>query len=351
MTSNLPQYIDITTSTRSSIEAFFETNFFSQTFVLVDENTKIYCLPKIISALPSEFTLIEIESGESNKNLATCEKIWGVMTDNNADRKSLLINLGGGVITDMGGFCAATYKRGIDFVNIPTTLLAQVDASIGGKLGIDFKGFKNHIGLFQIPSKVIVDPNFLETLPFEELRSGFAEIIKHNLIADNVQYKKLRDQSIDQLDWLSWIESSLNIKNRIVEADPREKGERKLLNFGHTIGHAIESFYLNSKNHLRHGEAIAIGMITEAYLSNLKTGLSDNDLDEITRYLNEIYEPGEINMKDIEAIVELALQDKKNDGLRIKCVLLNQIGGAEYDVEINADDIRSAIEYHNSQIK
>jgi 3-dehydroquinate synthase len=343
----LPEYIHITEDAAQAIKGFIEDGHFTKVFVLIDENTERHCLPKIISSLPADHIVIPVQSGESHKTLDTCRGIWEVLTNSNADRHALMINLGGGVITDMGGFCAATYKRGIGFINIPTTLLAQVDASIGGKLGIDFHGFKNHIGLFQIPNKVIVDPGFLRTLPVEELRSGFAEVIKHNLIADKVQYTVLKNIKFDAMEWQEWIAHSLLIKNRIVEADPKEAGERKLLNFGHTIGHAIESFYLDSDRHLRHGEAIAIGMIAEAFLSKEKTGLSDQELDEITEHIRRVYPLKSIPESDFPAIQQLALQDKKNSEAQIKCVLLEATGSAVYDVVIDADDIEVALKYYN----
>ena len=344
----LPDYIQITANTAEALASYLSENHFTQLFIVVDENTEQHCLPLVVAELPSNSVVIKIASGEANKNLDTCSIIWSTLTKENADRQALLINLGGGVITDMGGFCASTYKRGIAFVNIPTTLLSQVDASIGGKLGIDFNGFKNHIGLFQIPNKVIVDPVFLKTLPDEELISGFAEVIKHNVIAKGDLYQVLKDESFEEIDWLNWIESSLDIKNNIVEADPREAGARKLLNFGHTIGHAIESHYLGSPNHLRHGEAIAIGMIAEAFLSTLKTGLSQPELHDLAEYLLKIYGWRQIDEKDFQEIVSLTLQDKKNTGKQVNCVLLEAIGRATYDVVITEAEIISALAYYNS---
>ena len=343
----LPEYIHITEDAAQAIGSFLNEGHFTKVFVLIDENTERHCLPKIISALPTDHILISVKSGESHKTLDTCGLIWEVLTNSNADRHALMINLGGGVITDMGGFCAATYKRGIAFINIPTTLLAQVDASIGGKLGVDFHGFKNHIGLFQIPDKVIVDPDFLSTLPVEELRSGFAEVIKHNLIADKAQYTVLKNIPFEEVDWQEWIAHSLAIKNRIVEADPKEAGERKLLNFGHTIGHAIESFYLDSDRHLRHGEAVAIGMIAETFLSTKKTGLSEQDADAIIQHIQRVYPWVQIPESDFCDIQKLALQDKKNNDAQIKCVLLKATGSAAYDVVIDADDIEVALKYYN----
>ena len=347
----LPNYIQITSNGTEAISSFLAQNQFNQVFIIVDEHTEEYCLPLIIAAFPSNSVVIRIASGEANKNLDTCSIIWNTLTEANADRQALLVNLGGGVITDMGGFCASTYKRGVAFVNMPTTLLSQVDASIGGKLGIDFSGFKNHIGLFQIPDKVIIDPVFLKTLPIEEIRSGFAEVIKHNLIANGNLYEVLKNVGFEKIHWLQWIESSLEIKNKIVEEDPQEAGVRKLLNFGHTIGHAIESHYLDSESHLRHGEAIAVGMIAESFLSTLKTGLSDKELHDVTDYLISIYGWRHINENDFGKIVRLTIQDKKNTNNQVNCVLLESIGRAVYDVVIKEGEIISSLNYYNSLSK
>ena len=255
------------TEIANDLKLFFANHTFSKVAVIVDNNTKKYCYPVVADALPDHVT-IEISSGEEHKNLNTCQKIWGTLTDNAFDRKSLVVNLGGGVIGDMGGFCAATYKRGIEFINIPTTLLAQVDASIGGKLGIDFQNFKNHIGVFQNPLRVFLDAKFFETLPKEELRSGYAEIIKHCLIRDSEKFDQITKSGYENLDFFELTKHSVQVKNDVVLEDPTEKGLRKILNFGHTIGHAIESYYLEKPGKkLLHGEAIAVGMICEAYLS------------------------------------------------------------------------------------
>ena len=232
----------------------FGISTYSKVAILVDENTKRDCLhklPKIENAI-----IIEIKSGEEYKNISTCNFIWEQLTINNFDRNSLLINLGGGVIGDMGGFCAATYKRGLDFIHIPTTLLAMVDASVGGKLGIDFKGFKNQIGLFNNPKAVLISPEFLETLAESELKSGFSEVVKHALISDNSLWVKLKNTPFTDFDWGDIIDTNVQIKNKIVLADPFEKGERKKLNFGHTFGHAIESYYLEKGTPISHGEAV-----------------------------------------------------------------------------------------------
>ncbi|MBP6812124.1 MAG: 3-dehydroquinate synthase, partial [Saprospiraceae bacterium] len=256
---------------------WLENQPYSQVFVLCDENTRRHCLPYFLkeTGLSEKITLTEIPSGESKKTLATCEKIWQTMLTAKLDRKSLVVNLGGGVIGDMGGFCAATWKRGVDFIQVPTTLLSMTDAAIGGKTGIDFQGIKNTIGVFQQPVAVFVDPVFLQTLPERELRSGYAEVIKHALIGDSELARQLSDpdsfgiklsESSDQ-NWLDILQKSIAVKVRVVQEDPLEKGLRMLLNFGHSIGHALESWFLKTEEPLTHGEAVYIGMVCESFFA------------------------------------------------------------------------------------
>jgi 3-dehydroquinate synthase len=314
---------------------------YSQVAVLTDANTHRDCYPLVKELLPPH-QVLEITPGEQHKNLATCEKLWDFLTQKAFDRKGVLVNLGGGVIGDMGGFCAATYKRGIDFVQIPTTLLAQVDASVGGKLGIDFQGFKNHIGVFQIPVQVLIAPVFLKTLPRKELRSGFAEIVKHCLIADASKWATLRETfKLSSFDWSDLVAHSVAIKSEVVAADPTEKGLRKILNFGHTVGHAIESFYLAHRKYrtLLHGEAIAIGMICEAHISYKKAGLPFEEVSVIAAYLLTIFGRVSIKAKDMESIASLALQDKKNQNGKIMCTLLSAPGVPVFDQPITTHDI------------
>jgi 3-dehydroquinate synthase len=343
------QNVTITQDVASTLAEYLAAHPHAQLGVLVDENTLQHCYPLVKDALPAH-ELIEIRSGELNKNLNTCTHIWEQLTAAHFDRKALLINLGGGVIGDMGGFCAATYKRGIAFVNLPTTLLSQVDASVGGKLGIDFQGYKNHIGLFQEPEQVIVYPPFIRSLPFEELRSGFAEVIKHSLIQDADYWPFVKKQGLQVKDWTAHIAHSIRIKSAVVDADFREGGLRKILNYGHTIGHAVESFYLE-KTRLLHGEAIAIGMIAENYLSVKYCGLPEREADEINHFLLGIYGFREIDEKHEAEIVHLSLQDKKNEGGTVKSSLLNRIGEATFDIPITADDVYEALGYYRQQKK
>jgi len=314
-----------------------EFNFpdYSQIAILVDENTRELCLPILIKQVPSLKTaiVIEIKSGEENKNIGTCSFIWEALTNNNFDRNSLLINLGGGVIGDMGGFASSTYKRGISFVHIPTTLLAMVDASVGGKLGIDFNGLKNQIGLFNNPKAVLINPVLLETLPENQLKSGFAEIVKHALISDKSLWKKLTSTPFESLDWETIIETSVQIKNTIILADPLEHGERKKLNFGHTFGHAIESYYLEKDTPILHGEAVFMGMILETEISNL----SDIDKNEIKNYILSNfalpYTPKKNNLH------KFLLNDKKNKDSKINFSLLKSIGDCSIDNMFSEDEL------------
>jgi 3-dehydroquinate synthase len=338
-------------------QAFIQNYQSQKMAVLVDENTLLYCYPKIKEFLPQHL-VIEIPSGEAYKNLQTCGQIWQAMTDYQLDRKSLLINLGGGVIGDMGGFCAATYKRGIDFVQIPSTLLSQVDASVGGKLGIDFQGFKNHIGVFQEPKAVWIFPDFLQTLPTREIWSGFAEIIKHCLIADAQEWQRLlnlpSEGGLNLVNYssnaliISLIQHSVAIKAQVVAADPSEKGLRKILNFGHTLGHAIESFYLaKPQQRLLHGEAVAVGMICEAYISYQKGFLQMPDLEIITRFIKQIYPVIYIEPSDFETIIQLTYQDKKNQQGLVLFSLLAQIGKANFDQWVDEELMRQSLVYYN----
>jgi 3-dehydroquinate synthase len=304
---------------------------YSKLFILVDENTSQHCLPHFLSNLATEIEIeiIELEVGEIHKNIATCTEVWGALSELGADRKSILLNLGGGVISDLGGFVACTFKRGIDFINIPTTLLAMVDASIGGKNGVDLDHLKNQIGIIHEPKAVVIDTHFLETLPQNEMRSGLAEMLKHGLIHDASywnKFKNLKDLNTNHLEVL--IHQSIQIKNEIVSIDLREENIRKSLNFGHTLGHAIESYFLeeNSQITLLHGEAIAVGMILESYLSKEKGLLSNDEYQEIKYIINDVFERVSFSNEAIQKIIELLDYDKKNEFAIIQFVLLEGIG-------------------------
>lgn len=336
----------ITNSVNTALNGLRERLNPSSLTVLTDSNTYLWCYQLIKEELP-EHKVITIENGEKHKNLEGAQLIWESLTTLQVDRKGLLIILGGGVLGDMGGFCAATYKRGIEFILIPTTLLSQVDASIGGKLGIDFNGFKNHIGVFREPYCTVIDPVFLKTLPPAELRSGFAEIIKHCLIADEDMWNIIRTKKTDQQNWADLISHSVSVKNRITTEDPIEKGLRKILNFGHTIGHAIETAALNSSNPILHGEAVAAGMICEAFISCHKKMISTQELSVISDYLLSIFGIYEITHSN-KQLISLMLQDKKNQGKKILMALLEGIGHCKWDMETSADEINEALNYYRT---
>lgn len=341
---------EVTQDIQQSITNFLSDKKYSKIAVLVDENTEVHCLPKVLDAMPEHY-LITIQSGEENKNLSTCEDIWMALTEAGFDRKGLLINLGGGVIGDMGGFAASTYKRGMQFLNIPTTLLSQVDASVGGKLGIDFHGFKNHIGVFNEPENVLIYTGFFDTLPKEEIRSGFAEIIKHGLIYDAAYWEQVKQINPFDQDWTEVVAHSIEIKKKVVIEDPFESGLRKILNYGHTIGHAIESYFLEIPGErLLHGEAIALGMIAEAFLSHKFTGLSEEALNEITDYLIQVYEPKSIDPKLFDTILSLTTQDKKNEGGAVQFSLLKEIGECTINIPIGIPDMMDSLFYLNQKI-
>ena len=322
---------------------------YSSIFILVDENTMQYCYPKFIPNLVTEkpIEVIEIEAGEIYKNIETCSGVWLAMTDLHADRKSLLITLGGGVITDLGGFVAATYKRGIDFVNIPTTLLSMVDASVGGKTGVDLGVLKNQIGLFVNPEMVLVDADFLETVSDREIKSGIAEIIKYGVTYDIKLFNEIKNNK--NLKNSDLIHRSIEIKNEVVIEDPKENNLRKILNFGHTIGHAIESFYLESANkeNLTHGEAIAIGMVCEAYLSNKLLNFPLDKLNEIKEVVLTIYAKVNLLGNDFSAIIDLLKHDKKNVNGEVNFVLLNDYEDFKLDCKVANDLIIESLNFYN----
>lgn len=325
-------------------------NKYSKIFVFADTNTAEHCLPVFRSLLNDleDFDIIETDPGEENKNIDFCIGIWKTLLDFGADRKCLMINLGGGVITDMGGFVASTYKRGIDFINIPTTLLSQVDASVGGKTGIDIDNVKNMVGTFSLPQAVFIENAFLATLSKRELLSGFAEMIKHGLIADKAYYERLKTGNYQELLPVE-IYRSIEIKNQVVTEDPLEKGLRKILNFGHTIGHAVESYALtNSKKTLTHGEAIAIGMICEAYLSTKYCDLSSMELADISKYILSVYPKYNIKEKSFATLLKLMQSDKKNENGNIMFSLLEKIGHCTFNCRVTSEDILASLVYYNN---
>lgn len=331
-----------------ALKKWLKKNQYASHFALVDKN--VYRLhKKLIDTWCKEFSIKKkiLPVGEKLKSIRSCEKIWSWLMESGADRHSLLINIGGGIIGDMGGFAAATYKRGIAFIQMPTTLLAQVDASIGGKLAVNFKNIKNNIGVFNHPETIIIDTHFLKTLSDRELASGYAEVIKHALIADKKLWRKLlKIDDLRSVDWSKLLPKAIEVKNKIVEIDPFEKKERKALNFGHTIGHALESIFLKTKNPLLHGEAVAIGMICESNLSYQKGTLSKKELLAITEYINRFYKKRKITSKQIEKVKMLVKHDKKNKGKVVNYTFLKSIGTFEIDCTASNAGLKESINYY-----
>ena len=327
----------------------FNLDSYSKVMVLVDENTSQFCLPFLFENIETRFKILEIPSGEIYKNLDTCELIWQGMMDKGLDRESLVINLGGGVICDMGGFCAATYMRGIDFIHIPTTLLSQVDSSIGGKLGVDLGSIKNMVGVFRDPKAVLICTEFLLSLPYRQLVSGFAEIIKHALIADSILWQDIiQTKDINSMNMEEIVAKSLQIKAKVVRQDPYEVGIRKTLNFGHTIGHAIESYALQSNKPLLHGEAVSIGMICESFIAFTKKMIKESDLQQIVDNILYFYGDKSKTIQDIPAIINNIKYDKKNTAGQIQIATLSQIGHSEYNVPCTEEELVAALQYYKN---
>ncbi|RKD19547.1 3-dehydroquinate synthase [Pelobium manganitolerans] len=344
--NNYKVYFDNSLNTLTEVLA--QKNY-SKVFILTDEVTGELCLPVLREKLPDldNFDLIEVPNGEENKNIDFCIGIWRTLLDFEADRNAILINLGGGVVTDMGSFAASTFKRGIDFLQIPTTLLSQVDASVGGKTGIDMDDVKNIIGTFAQPQAVIISTDFLKTLSDRQMTSGFAEVIKHGIIADENFFNEVAVLDNAREVSEAQIYHSVHIKNVVVTEDPYERGLRKTLNYGHTIGHAVESWSLsNEKNPLLHGEAIAIGMICEAYLAHKLAGLSADDLEVISQTFLKFYGKYEIRGGIERALLEVMKNDKKNTAGKISFSLPDKIGHCLFDIFVEENLILEGLDYY-----
>ena len=325
---------------------------YSQVIVLVDENTYRDCYPLVNPFLPESHRVIGIFAGEIHKTLSTCEKVWEALSDLRIDRKACLLNLGGGVIGDLGGFIASTYKRGIDFYQIPTTLLAQVDASVGGKVGIDFLDFKNQIGLFVAPKSVLIYPEFLKTLPKREWFSGFAEVIKHYLIADKDTWEKIKTLLPENISVSSMMRDAIRIKSEIVNQDPFEQDVRKALNFGHTIGHGIESYFIGfDQEQVLHGEAVAAGMICETFISRQMGLLTETECMDLANYLKQHFQIPKIPTFAYKPIYQNILQDKKNHSGTVQGVLLNGIGSTVWDVPIAVGMFLDAMDFYQTMTR
>lgn len=312
-------------------------------FVLCDETTRKLCLP-VVEPFMSGYQLITIQSSDTHKTLESLSHVWSELQQGGASRHSLMINLGGGMVTDLGGFAASTFKRGIQYINIPTTLLSMVDASVGGKTGINFGGLKNEIGVFNNASSVILNTTFLKTMDEENLLSGFAEMLKHGLISDERIWAQLLHVEIKKLSAQD-IADSVAVKQRIVLEDPTEKGIRKALNLGHTAGHAFES-YAMKRQPVLHGYAVAWGIIVELYLSVVKTGFPVDRMRQTVQFIREHYGQLAITCKDYPELLELMHHDKKNTGGTINFTLLGGIGDIRINQTATEDEIKEALDFY-----
>lgn len=324
-------------------------------FVLTDETTKRFCWP-VISGFISlrDAYVITIGTSDTEKNIKSLMHVWRELEKGNATRHSLLINLGGGMVTDLGGFAASTFKRGIDFINIPTTLLAMVDASVGGKTAINFDDLKNEIGVFNDAKFVILDTGFLHTLDADNLRSGYAEMLKHGLISNERNWTELLNFNLAEPDLKhlqQMLATSVQVKERIVEQDPKEKDIRKALNFGHTFGHAFESYSLlqydkTGKEPVLHGYAVAYGIICELYLSAVKAGFPADKMRQTVQFIREYYGQFAISCSDYDALIGLMHHDKKNIGNAINFTLLSDIGGIHINQTATVDEIKECFDFY-----
>ncbi len=332
-----------------ALNTFLKKSSYSGYFLICDEHTFEHCLPNLLFNCPAlnEAEIIELESGEKNKQIETCVQVWGALTDAGADKKSLIINLGGGVITDLGGFVASTFKRGIDFVNIPTTLLSMVDASVGGKTGIDFEEIKNHIGTTYEPKAVYVNPVFLETLSERHLKNGYAEIIKIALIADVAFWNDIKQSSTTAHFYSEeLITHAIELKNAIVKKDLYEKDLRKSLNFGHSAGHALESALLKQQKDILHGEAVAFGMIIECRIAHQLKRITKKEMDEIIHYIHSIYKKIKLSNETKKLLLEYIFHDKKNEQGHLHFALPDAIGKYKLSGNVKKESIKEAIDLY-----
>ncbi len=322
---------------------------YDKLFVLTDEHTHELCLPLVDTCLPAGRELITIAPGDCHKNLETLAYVWNELSNRKGTRRSLMLNLGGGMVTDLGGFAAATFKRGITYINIPTTLLAMVDASAGGKTGINFNGLKNEIGAFSPARFVLLDTEFLRSLDDENIRSGYAEMLKHGLISNTEHWAELLnfDPARPDYDALrSLVSRSVSIKERIVEQDPREKGIRKALNFGHTAGHAFESLALEQGRPRLHGYAVAWGIVCELYLSCLRTGFPKDKLRQTVQFIKETYGTFDFDCKQYDRLYEFMTHDKKNESDAVNFTLLADVGDIRINQTAGREEIFEMLDFY-----
>lgn len=317
--------------------------------VIVDDNTARLVLPTLHSSALEKAHVITIGAGDVNKNLDTLASVWTSLEQMGATRSSLVVNLGGGVVTDLGGFAAATYKRGIPFINCPTTLLTAVDAAVGGKTGINFNGLKNEVGCFQEAIDVIISTRFFTTLPERELKSGYAEMLKHGMLSGHDDYERLLQFDFTAVDYdrlLDLLKTSVLIKEKIVRADPHEHGLRRALNLGHTVGHAFESLALRRGKPVPHGYAVAWGLVAEMVLSHMQLGFAASDLHQLARFVSDNYGAFYITCDDYDELLDLMHHDKKSQHGEINCSLLSTCGDVKVGNTIADDDMKVALDIY-----
>jgi len=351
----MAQHIYIGNDLKAELAKEFSGRNPASVFILVDTTTKKLCLPLLGNeAYIQQAKIIEIPVGDSYKTIETLTQVWLFLTQNNASRKSLMINLGGGMVTDLGGFAASTFKRGMEYINIPTTLLGAVDAAVGGKTGINFNGLKNEIGVINSAKSVLIDVDFFRTLDRENFLSGFSEMIKHGLIASPEVWENILRFPLEEIDYNQLsvlLEESIRVKEYFVEKDPTEQNIRKALNFGHTVGHAFESYALESGSPVLHGYAVAWGMIAELYLSYKKTGFPKERLHEIIALIEKNYGSFNITCKQYDRLYELMTHDKKNEGDgRILFTLLADIGDIRINIDVEKKEIFEALDFYRDAV-
>lgn len=337
--------VEIGSILNGGFQSFLKAFENQQILIIVDENTHDCCLEYLITSFPEleRAEIMLLPNGEENKVMEVCFQVWQAFTEYKVERKDLVINLGGGVVTDMGGFIASVYKRGLTFIHIPTTLLGMVDAAIGGKNGIDLNGFKNQLGTITQPARVFVDAGFLSTLPPEEIFNGYAEMLKHALIGDAKLWEEIRHiQSEEALIQEAVILQSIRVKTNIIEQDPFEGGLRKKLNFGHTVGHALESYFFQSTP-ISHGHAVALGMIAESFISMKRGILSKEAYKDIESTIIRSFPMIELNADDVSIVISLMYQDKKNIAGQIRSCLLEGIGTCSFDHHLTEDEIGESL--------
>jgi len=334
---------------RGELKAFLADHLQKGTriFLLTDKNTHLCCLPLVRDFLPEGFVEYTIAPGEESKSLREAEAMWRWLDTCNAGRNDLLINLGGGVVSDLGGFVASAFKRGMNYLNIPTSLIAMADAATGGKTAVNLDGVKNQVGSFYFPHGVIIDPVFLQTLPADHIRSGYAEILKSALIAGKEAWQmatKVKWEDVE--DWMPLLDMSIRLKTKVVSKDPGEEGYRRVLNFGHTLGHAFES--VSKKIYppgLLHGDAVALGMIAELFISWRKGKLDRADMNRISSHLRKVFPAPPFSIQDKDSILDFILKDKKNRANLLVVVLLKEIGAMEWDSYCDIEVVKQSIDH------